>query len=379
MGATHLNQPVFSMAPTKSGKGYWLVARDGGIFTFGDGHFYGSTGAITLNQPIDGITTSPTGKGYRMVARRRRHLQLRGRAVLRQPSRHRGQRHRRRRHRVDPRRTRATGSPSRRSRPRVRRRALLRQLHTVLCDAVTGIFSNPKAQGYRLVLRSGATIPFGTAPGGKCEPPERPRLVSLGRCRCLRRLGPLTRTSGHAGDFVKRRGRVEGTFLPGPGHSASISSEVAPVRRDSVHQCDPIRRWGLRYMIGAVTSFPRTERRCTLERTQTPHAFTDRTNAGLDINRRDGGGCNNSYGTFTINYLTYETKEYPGHVAKFDVTFVQHCESPSAPPLYEATFVSTTPIDRVSEPPATSSRRLRPACKTRCRRELIKSARVAAE
>ena len=68
MGATHLNQPVFSMSPTKSGKGYWLVARDGGIFTFGDAKFYGSAGSLRLNQPITGITTSPSGKGYRMVA-----------------------------------------------------------------------------------------------------------------------------------------------------------------------------------------------------------------------------------------------------------------------------------------------------------------------
>ncbi|MDA8209596.1 MAG: hypothetical protein M0Z92_11430, partial [Actinomycetota bacterium] len=30
------------------GKGYWLVASDGGIFSFGDASFYGSTGAITL-------------------------------------------------------------------------------------------------------------------------------------------------------------------------------------------------------------------------------------------------------------------------------------------------------------------------------------------
>ena len=29
------------MAATPTGKGYWLVASDGGIFTFGDAHFYG--------------------------------------------------------------------------------------------------------------------------------------------------------------------------------------------------------------------------------------------------------------------------------------------------------------------------------------------------
>jgi hypothetical protein len=38
------------MASTPDGKGYWLVARDGGIFTFGDATFFGSTGAISLNQ-----------------------------------------------------------------------------------------------------------------------------------------------------------------------------------------------------------------------------------------------------------------------------------------------------------------------------------------
>ena len=35
---------------TPDGKGYWLVASDGGIFTFGDAHFYGSTGAVAPEQ-----------------------------------------------------------------------------------------------------------------------------------------------------------------------------------------------------------------------------------------------------------------------------------------------------------------------------------------
>ena len=30
------------MQPTPTGKGYWLVARDGGVFTFGDAAFGGS-------------------------------------------------------------------------------------------------------------------------------------------------------------------------------------------------------------------------------------------------------------------------------------------------------------------------------------------------
>jgi len=43
------------MAATPDGKGYWLVASDGGIFAFGDAGFFGSAGAITLNRPVVGM------------------------------------------------------------------------------------------------------------------------------------------------------------------------------------------------------------------------------------------------------------------------------------------------------------------------------------
>jgi hypothetical protein len=52
------------MAPTPDGGGYWLVASDGGIFTYGDAQFYGSTGAIHLAQPIVAMAAMPTGGGY---------------------------------------------------------------------------------------------------------------------------------------------------------------------------------------------------------------------------------------------------------------------------------------------------------------------------
>ncbi len=67
-GGTVLNKPVVGMAPTPGGGGYWLVASDGGIFSFGDAQFYGSTGAIRLNQPIVGMATTPSGHGYWLVA-----------------------------------------------------------------------------------------------------------------------------------------------------------------------------------------------------------------------------------------------------------------------------------------------------------------------
>ncbi len=63
-----LNKPIVGMATTGDGKGYWLVASDGGIFSFGDALFYGSTGAMTLNKPIVGMATTGDGKGYWLVA-----------------------------------------------------------------------------------------------------------------------------------------------------------------------------------------------------------------------------------------------------------------------------------------------------------------------
>ena len=56
------------MATTPTGKGYWLVASDGGIFAFGDASFVGSTGAMRLNAPIVGMAAAKAGKGYWLLA-----------------------------------------------------------------------------------------------------------------------------------------------------------------------------------------------------------------------------------------------------------------------------------------------------------------------
>src|SRR5947199_82509 len=53
-------------APTRPG--YWLVAADGGVFSFGDARFFGSTGALRLNRPIVGMAATPNGAGYWLVA-----------------------------------------------------------------------------------------------------------------------------------------------------------------------------------------------------------------------------------------------------------------------------------------------------------------------
>ncbi len=67
-GALKLNRPIVTMAPTPSDAGYWLAASDGGIFTFGDAAFFGSTGALALNSPVVGMVPTRTGLGYWLVA-----------------------------------------------------------------------------------------------------------------------------------------------------------------------------------------------------------------------------------------------------------------------------------------------------------------------
>jgi hypothetical protein len=67
-GSLKLNQPIVGMAPTPDGKGYWLVAADGGVFSYGDAVFHGSTGSLKLNQPIVGISATPDGGGYWLTA-----------------------------------------------------------------------------------------------------------------------------------------------------------------------------------------------------------------------------------------------------------------------------------------------------------------------
>jgi N-acetylmuramoyl-L-alanine amidase len=65
---TPLNAPIVGMAATPDGGGYWLVASDGGIFSFGNAAFHGSTGSTPLNAPIVGMAATPDGGGYWLVA-----------------------------------------------------------------------------------------------------------------------------------------------------------------------------------------------------------------------------------------------------------------------------------------------------------------------
>ncbi len=67
-GSIVLNRPIVGMATTSDHGGYWLVASDGGVFSFGDAPYWGSTGALRLNRPIVGMAATPDGRGYWLVA-----------------------------------------------------------------------------------------------------------------------------------------------------------------------------------------------------------------------------------------------------------------------------------------------------------------------
>ncbi|MGD0393177.1 MAG: hypothetical protein ABSC41_11090 [Acidimicrobiales bacterium] len=78
-GGIHLQRRVVGIASTPDHRGYWLVAADGGVFAFGDAGFYGSLPGLglapagtkrlpRLNAPVVGIVPSHDGRGYFMVA-----------------------------------------------------------------------------------------------------------------------------------------------------------------------------------------------------------------------------------------------------------------------------------------------------------------------
>jgi hypothetical protein len=49
---------VSAFAASLTGKGYWLVGTDGGVFSFGDATFFGSAGSLRLNQPMVGLVVA---------------------------------------------------------------------------------------------------------------------------------------------------------------------------------------------------------------------------------------------------------------------------------------------------------------------------------
>ena len=68
MSGQPLDKPVVGIAAGPDGGGYWEVASDGGVFAFGDAQFFGSMSGQPLNKPVVGIAATPDGGGYWEVA-----------------------------------------------------------------------------------------------------------------------------------------------------------------------------------------------------------------------------------------------------------------------------------------------------------------------
>ncbi len=64
LGSQHINAPIVDIAPTPSGNGYWIAAADGGVFTYGDAKFFGALGSVRNHAPIVAIEPSRSGQGY---------------------------------------------------------------------------------------------------------------------------------------------------------------------------------------------------------------------------------------------------------------------------------------------------------------------------
>ena len=64
LGRIHLVSPIVAMVPTPDGYGYWLAAADGGVFAFGDARYAGSAARHHPTSPIVAMAATPDGRGY---------------------------------------------------------------------------------------------------------------------------------------------------------------------------------------------------------------------------------------------------------------------------------------------------------------------------
>ena len=68
-----LNSPIVDARLTDTGTGYWLLAADGGIFSFGDAYFSGAVPDYPIaqwrNEEIISFSPDTDGRGYVVVAK----------------------------------------------------------------------------------------------------------------------------------------------------------------------------------------------------------------------------------------------------------------------------------------------------------------------
>ncbi|MBW3555897.1 MAG: N-acetylmuramoyl-L-alanine amidase [Actinobacteria bacterium] len=56
--------PTNSIAPTRTGLGYWILSANGRVTPYGDAGFYGSTESMRLNAPAVRLEPTSSGRGY---------------------------------------------------------------------------------------------------------------------------------------------------------------------------------------------------------------------------------------------------------------------------------------------------------------------------
>ena len=160
---TGIAEPVTAIASTPTGDGYWLVARDGGVFTYGDATFLGSTGALRTERAGGGDGGHAVGDGLLVRRPRRGCLQLRRRHVLRLDRwdqvelTH-------RRHGRHPRRPGLLAGGRRRRHLHLRQRCVPRfDGGSALVAPVVGIAATPGGDGYWMAAADGGVFAFGAA------------------------------------------------------------------------------------------------------------------------------------------------------------------------------------------------------------------------
>ena len=151
-------RPSWAWRPTPDGRGYWLVAADGGVFNYGDAAFFGSRGGQPLNAPIVGMAATPDGGGYWLVAADGGIFTY-GDAALPGLGRRAGAQRARRRHGGHARRWRLLAGGHRRRHLQLRRRRLLRLRRLAPPElADRGHGRRPAAAGYWLAAADGGRL-----------------------------------------------------------------------------------------------------------------------------------------------------------------------------------------------------------------------------
>lgn len=65
--ALQINKPAVKILMRPTGLGYWIIAADGGVFSFGDAPFLGSMGGVNMNADVVDAAVTPSGNGYMLL------------------------------------------------------------------------------------------------------------------------------------------------------------------------------------------------------------------------------------------------------------------------------------------------------------------------